>query len=193
MDLQTLLSELRSINHGDKDAAAWRALCSLLTSHLDDVNASPSLARQFYEEVLPALEVTLDRSWPPLLRVARSHDAPLIKRLARTLSLEASGNIQASFGETLGLKLRPIMSKAMIKTLRPHWLGEAPRFEALIIESVEGPLEFLITALLAANGAPLRHLYLERVGYASPTPAEVSSLMDLIISKHGGALESFAA
>jgi hypothetical protein len=183
--IRSIHAELRSALGARKNALRWSALLEVAREALRD----EALVAQLAEEVWPALEQELDRSWPALVRVVTPLDPPLIRTLGRTLHLQIDWQTTQALGAALGLKLAVPLNKRTIRELAPRWLDGA-RWQGLILSSVAREHEALMQGLLDAGLADLKHLRLHSI---SGEQAQLHAMMRLALAAFGQTLESFGA
>lgn len=185
-EIREIHGELRSAAAAQKNDYRWYELLELARSALRD----DALAEQLEEEVWPALEQELDRSWPAIVRVVKPLDPPLIRRLGRTLELEIGAQTTRMLGESMGLKLAVALNKRTIRELAPRWLDGA-RWQGLILSGVEREHEALMQGLIGAGLTGLKHLRIQDT--LAPHEGGLLGMVSLALDAFGPTLESYGA
>jgi hypothetical protein len=204
--IKTFQAELRSLLQRPKTTEGWDALVRQLErvylyptslAGAKQPDFSPDAVAQIKEEVLPAVEQELDRSWPALLRVVRMDQDAGLKRFGKILHVSFYRDDMIRFGARHGKKYNRAISGKLLREMVPLWMDQGS-YEGFILGNVHQQHEALLAALLDANPAPLRHL--RWTSLTSPGKERGSTLPDgpraasaLMVERCGQTLESFGA
>lgn len=184
--IQAIHGELRGAAAAQKDDYRWSKLLDVARGALRD----EAMVAQLEEEVWPALEQELDRSWPAIVRVVSPLDPPLIRRLGRTLELRIDDQTTRALGAQMGLKLAVALNKRTIRELASRWLDGA-RWQGLILSGVEREHEALMQGLIGAGLTGLKHLRIQDT--LAPHEGGLLGMVSLALDVFGSTLESYGA